>query len=60
VVFGAITLLMHVEAWEPAVRQSLSQNHLLIPLLLTVAAVGGFVLQESRIRDQGGAAKKAA
>jgi hypothetical protein len=53
VVFGIITLLLHVPAWEEAVRLSLTSNHLLIPLLLAVAAVGGFVLQESRCRDGG-------
>lgn len=51
IVFGAVTLLLHVPAWEDAVRNSLSTNPLLLPLLLVVAAVGGFVLQESRIRE---------
>lgn len=52
VVFGAITLLLHVDAWEPAVRETLSSNQLLLPLLLGVAAVSGFVIQESRVREE--------
>ena len=54
VVFGAICLLMQVEAWEPAVRNSLATNQLILPLLLAVAAVGGFVIQESRVREERG------
>lgn len=57
IVFGSITLLMQVPAWEPAVRASLSSNQLLLPLLLVVAAVGGFVVQESRVREQNTPAK---
>ena len=52
-VFGGVTLLLHVPAWETSVRASLTSNQLLIPLLVTVAAVGGFVLQESRLREAG-------
>ncbi len=51
VVFGGITLLLQVEAWEPAVRSTLASNQLLIPLLVGLAAVTGFVLQESRVRN---------
>ena len=50
VVFGGITLLLQVDAWEPAVRATFSDNNLLIPLLVGLAAVTGFVLQESRVR----------
>ncbi len=46
-IFGGITLLLHVEGWEPAIRETLSNHNLVIPMLLTVAAVGGFVLQSS-------------
>jgi hypothetical protein len=52
-IFGAITLLMQVPNWEQAIRASLTQNELLIPLLMLVAAVSGFVLQESRLRADG-------
>lgn len=58
IIFGGITLLMQVESWKPAVRNALSNNHMIIPLLLAVAAVGGFVLQSSwhpeAIRRAGG------
>ncbi|UCD73794.1 MAG: hypothetical protein JSV91_08335 [Phycisphaerales bacterium] len=46
-IFGGITLLMQVDSWEPAVREALATNQLILPLLLAVAAVGGFVLQSS-------------
>jgi hypothetical protein len=58
VVFGGITLLMQVPAWEPAVRSSLGDNQLLLPLLLIVAAVGGFVIQESRVREETAPSRK--
>jgi hypothetical protein len=54
VVLGAITLLMHVPGWKDSIRDSLVTNQHLIPLLVTVAAVAGFVIQESRIRNGGG------
>lgn len=54
VVLGGITLLLHVPAWEGAVREVLTANHLLIPLLLCVAAVAGFVLQHGRLKEEGG------
>jgi hypothetical protein len=50
VVFGGITLLLQVEGWAPTIRNSLSSNQLLLPVLVCLAAVGGFVLQESRAR----------
>lgn len=55
VVLGAITCLMNVPGWDHTIRDSLTANHHLIPLLVTVAAVGGFVIQESRVRASGGA-----
>jgi hypothetical protein len=53
VVFGGITLLLQVPAWQTAVRSSLEQNQMVIPLLLLLAAVSGFVIQESRLRASG-------
>ena len=53
VVFGSITLLMHVPSWSNAIREGLMSTPMLIPLLLALAAVGGFVLQESRMRADG-------
>ncbi len=52
VVFGAIALLLHVEAWEPAVRSSMASHQLMIPVLVLLAAVGSFVLQEGRLREE--------
>lgn len=53
VVFGGITLLMSVPGWEPAVRDGLTKTPMLVPLLLALAAVGGFVLQQSRLHADG-------
>lgn len=50
-VFGGITLLLHVPAWSASVQTSLTANQLLLPLIVTVAAVTGFVFQHSRMRD---------
>jgi len=58
-VLGSITLLMQVPGWHDAVRAHLTGNHHLIPLLVTVAAVAGFVLQEARVRGGGEAAEGA-
>jgi hypothetical protein len=51
-VFGGIIVLLQVPEWEPAIRQSLLSHQLMIPLLVTLAAVGGFVLQEGRNRQE--------
>ena len=51
VVLGSVTLLLHVPGWETAIQESLSAHQLLLPLLVSVAAVTGFVLQHSAIRD---------
>lgn len=51
-VFGAIVLMLQVDGWAPAVRSSLSSNQLLLPVLVLLAAVGSFVLQESRSRAE--------
>ncbi|MHC5113387.1 MAG: TM7S3/TM198-like domain-containing protein [Planctomycetota bacterium] len=53
VVLGAITLLLNVPTWRESVETSLQANHLVIPLLMLVAAVSGFVIQESRLRTHG-------
>jgi hypothetical protein len=52
VVFGVLTLLLQVDSWESAVRDSLSSHQLLLPLLVALAALGGFVLQETRSREE--------
>jgi hypothetical protein len=51
-VFGVLTLMLQVEAWEPTIRNSFSSNHLLLPIIVMLAAVGGFVLQETRSRAE--------
>ncbi|MHC5004212.1 MAG: hypothetical protein ACYTJ0_13945, partial [Planctomycetota bacterium] len=57
VVFGSIILLMQVEEWAPAIRSNLSSHELLLPMLVTLAAVGGFVLQETRSRSAAASAE---
>ncbi|MEM7228302.1 MAG: hypothetical protein AAF432_05725 [Planctomycetota bacterium] len=51
VVFGLITMLLQNEEWAPSVRDSLTSHELLLPLLVGVAAVGGVVIQNSRVTD---------
>src|SRR5688572_5682267 len=48
VVLGSIALMLHVPAWQDGLKEGLTRNQALIPLLVTVAAVAGFVIQESR------------
>lgn len=48
VVFSGITLLLNIPSIEPGVRASLTQNHVLVPLLIVVAAGIGLVLQEGQ------------
>lgn len=55
-VIGGIASLMHIDAVQTAVRDHLAQHQLVVPLLVAVAAVVGFVLQESWTR--GGAAEE--
>jgi hypothetical protein len=58
VVFGALVLLLQNDAWEPAIRDSLTSNELLLPILVTLAAVAGFVLQEGRNRKEAAEAEE--
>ena len=60
VVVGGVTLLLHVPGWETAIQDSLAAHRLLLPLLVTVAAVTGVVLQHSEIRDGGAKNEKKA
>lgn len=50
VVLGSLTLLLQVDGWEATVRDSLAANDKLVPILVAVAAIGGFVLQQSRMQ----------
>ncbi len=49
-VMGILTLMLHVPSWESAIRNSLAANDMLVPLLVTVTAVTGLVLQHSSIK----------
>lgn len=49
-VMGAITVLIHVESWQFALRQDFTQNPILIPLLVLVTAVIGFVVQHGELQ----------
>ena len=49
-VLGSITLMMHVPAWKESVQSNLTANQLLIPLLVSAAAIMGIVLQQAKIR----------
>ncbi len=51
-VFGAITLLLHVPAWQEQVRASLSTNPRVVPLLVLTGAVTGFVLQHHEMKKR--------
>lgn len=54
-VFGAISLLLWVPEWREGVTNTFVNNQILIPLLVTVAAVIGLVLQEGQAaEDEGG------
>lgn len=53
VVFGSITLLMSVPTWETPVRDGLLNTPMLVPLLLGLAAMAGFILQQSRLHSEG-------
>ena len=61
-VLGGITLMLHVPTWEEPIRASLTANNMLVPLLVSVGAVTGLVIQNTGMRGarQGGAQAKAA
>ncbi len=44
--------MLHVPAWETSVRSSLSTNTMVVQLLVGVAAVTGFVIQNSSMRGR--------
>ncbi|MHC4834171.1 MAG: hypothetical protein ACYTFH_09845 [Planctomycetota bacterium] len=50
-VIGGIACLLHVEAVRGAVEEHLAQHQLIVPMLVGVAAVVGFVLQENWTRS---------
>jgi hypothetical protein len=46
-VLGAVALLLQVPAWQEPVSQSITAHAVVIPLLVLVPAVIGFILQEA-------------
>ncbi len=58
-VMGILTLMLHVPSWESAIRSSLAANNMLVPLLVTVTAVTGLVLQHSSIKGADAEAEEA-
>ncbi len=59
-VLGILTLMLHVPSWESAIRNSLQANDMLLPLLVTVTAVTGLVLQHGAIKGSDAEAEEAA
>jgi hypothetical protein len=55
-VIGGIASLLHIDAVQAVVREHLAQHQLIVPLLVGVTAVLGFVLQENWTR--GGASSE--
>ncbi|MHC4832832.1 MAG: hypothetical protein ACYTFH_02845 [Planctomycetota bacterium] len=55
-VIGGIACLLHVEGVRATVTEHLAQHQLVVPMLVGIAAVVGFVLQENWTR--GGAAEE--
>ncbi|MCZ6834277.1 MAG: hypothetical protein O7G85_00750 [Planctomycetota bacterium] len=51
IVLGTITLLLQVDGWEATIRDSLANNDKLIPILVGLAAITGFVLQQSKMQS---------
>ncbi|MFK7961055.1 MAG: hypothetical protein AB8G96_11070 [Phycisphaerales bacterium] len=52
-VFGLVALLMLIPDWQPSITDSLTTTPLLMPILTLLAAVGGFIVQHSRLKDEG-------
>ncbi|MFG0329766.1 MAG: hypothetical protein ACF8PN_07710 [Phycisphaerales bacterium] len=46
-VVGVITLLMHVESLQSVIRDAFTGNTIIMPMLVLVTAVTGFVIQQS-------------
>ena len=59
VVMGLLPLMLHVPCWESAIHKSLAANNMLVPLLVAVTAVTGFVLQHSSIKGADAEAEEA-
>ena len=57
-VLGSITLMLHVPDWQGAVQDTLTNNRMLLPSMLLLATVTGFVIQESRNRAAASSAEE--
>ena len=53
-VLGGIACLLHVDSIKESVSDHLAQHQLIVPLLVGVTTVAGFVLQENRTRGASG------
>lgn len=53
VVFGGLALLLQVPDWRGTVEQSLVNQPLTVPMLVLLAAVGGFIVQQSALQSSG-------
>ena len=51
-VCGVVTLLLQVDGWAPGIRDHLATNHTLLPVLVGIASIAGFVLQESQFKQK--------
>jgi hypothetical protein len=47
-VCGGISLLLYVPSWREGLTQALSNNQIVIPLLVAIAAVIGFTFQHGQ------------
>ncbi len=56
-VAGALTLMLRVPGWYDAIHNSLTQNEMLIPLLVAISGAIGLVLQQQQVQEDSGAAK---
>jgi len=58
-IIGVVTLLMQVDGWQSALRQDFTGNPIILPLIVLVTAVIGFVLQQDAfVRKPAGEGQK--
>lgn len=58
-VLGAVALLLRIESVSPAVSDSISAHAIILPMLVCVPALIGFILQENQVDTHKGEAKPA-
>lgn len=54
-VLGALALLLQIQPWRQSISEGISTNAMIVPLLVLVPAVIGFILQESWGLSEGSA-----